>query len=412
MRLLGVTYQQVQKYERGSNRIGSSRLHDLCRILAVPVSYFFDQTPAPAGLRRRQRVWPRLRPRSSMRRRCVPVAAGGPRDPGARSRLQPHRRPAGTPATARADPGAGRHGMLRAGTQPAERLDPRLALAVIAAHHSHLRMAVSTRAIASPCRCHKILRAWGAPRLWPPTITCSPASPFPKATPTRSATGSRTRSSTSICGEYPFARVACETLATTNRVVIAGEVRPGPEQPDHARPDRACRPDGDQGYRLRAGRLPLAQCQGRGPAARAVAPTSPWAWTPASKKEEGAGDQGIMFGYATAETPALMPAPIQYAHELLRRLAADRHSGTLAQLGPDAKSQFTLRYVDGTPGRAPPRSCSRPSMSTATRPRTSASSSGPTCRPSCPRAGCARRPSSTSIRPATSSSAGPTVMPA
>jgi S-adenosylmethionine synthetase len=68
-----------------------------------------------------------------------------------------------------------------------------------------------------------------------------------------------------------------------------------------------------------------------------------------AEKDEGAGDQGIMFGYATDETPALMPAPIQYAHELLRRLAADRHSGVLSQLGPDAKSQFTLRYVDGRP---------------------------------------------------------------
>jgi S-adenosylmethionine synthetase len=68
-----------------------------------------------------------------------------------------------------------------------------------------------------------------------------------------------------------------------------------------------------------------------------------------AQKDEGAGDQGIMFGYATDETPAMMPAPIQFAHDLLRRLAADRRSGTLHQLGPDAKSQFTLRYVDGRP---------------------------------------------------------------
>jgi S-adenosylmethionine synthetase len=68
-----------------------------------------------------------------------------------------------------------------------------------------------------------------------------------------------------------------------------------------------------------------------------------------AQKDEGAGDQGIMFGYATAETPAMMPAPIQFAHDLLRRLSAGRHSGELAQLGPDAKSQFTLRYVDGKP---------------------------------------------------------------
>jgi S-adenosylmethionine synthetase len=66
-------------------------------------------------------------------------------------------------------------------------------------------------------------------------------------------------------------------------------------------------------------------------------------------KDEGAGDQGIMFGYACRETPELMPAPIHFAHGILRRLAEDRRGGRLPQLGPDAKSQVTLRYVEGRP---------------------------------------------------------------
>src|SRR6185436_509966 len=66
-------------------------------------------------------------------------------------------------------------------------------------------------------------------------------------------------------------------------------------------------------------------------------------------KDEGAGDQGIMFGYACDETPELMPAPIQYAHNILRAMAEARHAGKAPELGPDAKSQVTLRYVGGKP---------------------------------------------------------------
>ena len=69
-------------------------------------------------------------------------------------------------------------------------------------------------------------------------------------------------------------------------------------------------------------------------------------------KDEGAGDQGIMFGYATKETDALMPAPIHYSHAILRRLAEVRKDGTAPQLGPDAKSQLSVRYVDSKPVEA------------------------------------------------------------
>jgi S-adenosylmethionine synthetase len=149
-------------------------------------------------------------------------------------------------------------------------------------------------------------------------------------------------------GEYPFARVACETLATTNRVVIAGEVRPGAET--QITPERivhvarqAIKKIGyaQDGFHWEKARIDVLLHEQSADIAMGV--------DAGAQKEEGAGDQGIMFGYATDETPALMPAPIQYAHELLRRLAEDRHNGTLPQLGPDAKSQFTLRYVDGRP---------------------------------------------------------------
>ena len=148
--------------------------------------------------------------------------------------------------------------------------------------------------------------------------------------------------------EYPFARVACETLATTNRVVIAGEVRPGPGSKITsdliAHTARMAIKDigyEQDGFHWHNARIDVLLHEQSADIAMGV--------DAGEQKDEGAGDQGIMFGYATAETPAMMPAPIQFAHDLLRRLAADRHSGVLPQLGPDAKSQFTLRYVDGKP---------------------------------------------------------------
>ncbi len=104
-------------------------------------------------------------------------------------------------------------------------------------------------------------------------------------------------------------------------------------------------------HRLRAGRLPLEERQGRDPDPRAVGRHRPGRRC-AGNKDEGAGDQGIMFGYACRETPELMPAPIYYAHSILRSLAEARHSGAEPGLGPDAKSQVTLHYDDGKPVRA------------------------------------------------------------
>jgi len=143
--------------------------------------------------------------------------------------------------------------------------------------------------------------------------------------------------------EYPFARVACETLATTNRVVIAGEYRPGQNSKiDFATiEDTARKAIKAIGYEQEGFHWKTAQVE------VLLHPQSPH--IAQGVDSDGAGDQGIMFGYACTETPSLMPAPISYAHEILRRLAADRHAGKLPQLGPDAKSQVTLRYVNGKP---------------------------------------------------------------
>jgi len=147
----------------------------------------------------------------------------------------------------------------------------------------------------------------------------------------------------------PYARVAVETLATTNQVVLAGEVR-GPESitPDlleqvarHAVKDIGYEQDGFHWEKMDVKVLVHSQS-----ADIAVGVDA------AGNKDEGAGDQGIMFGYACRETPALMPAPIYYAHAILKSLAEARHSGAAPLLGPDAKSQVTLQYVDGKPVRA------------------------------------------------------------
>jgi len=140
-------------------------------------------------------------------------------------------------------------------------------------------------------------------------------------------------------------RVACETLATTDHVTIAGEVR-GPEALLKDIEGIARDAIRDIGYeqlgfswrdceivcRLHAQSSDIAMGVDQG-----------------NKGEEGAGDQGIMFGYACTETEELMPAPIQLSHKILRRMAEDRKSGKQPLFGPDAKSQVTLRYENGRP---------------------------------------------------------------
>ncbi len=153
-----------------------------------------------------------------------------------------------------------------------------------------------------------------------------------------------------LLSEEPEARVACETFATTNRVVIGGEVGLADQAKlkDYmGRIDeiaRACIKD--IGYEQ--DKFHHATCEITNLLHEQSAHIAQGVDATADK-DEGAGDQGIMFGYATTETDALMPAPIQYAHAILRRLAEVRKSGEQPTLRPDAKSQISLRYAGGKP---------------------------------------------------------------
>jgi S-adenosylmethionine synthetase len=143
-------------------------------------------------------------------------------------------------------------------------------------------------------------------------------------------------------------RVACETLATTNRVIIAGEVR-GPKiatDEIEATARNAIKAIGyeQDGFHWRNLKCEVLLHAQSADIAQGV--------DAAGNKDEGAGDQGIMFGYACRETPELMPAPLYYAHKILETISKARHSGSEKTLGPDAKSQVTVRYHNGKPVEA------------------------------------------------------------
>jgi len=154
----------------------------------------------------------------------------------------------------------------------------------------------------------------------------------------------------------PLSRVGCETLCTTNRVVLAGEVR-GPD----SLIDGSGRVDADKlealarkaireigyeqdGFHWKDLKF---ECHLHGQSVDIAQGVDP-----SGNKDEGAGDQGLMFGFACRETPLLMPAAIHYSHEILRHMAEARHSGAISGLGPDSKSQVTLLYENGQPIRA------------------------------------------------------------
>jgi S-adenosylmethionine synthetase len=143
-------------------------------------------------------------------------------------------------------------------------------------------------------------------------------------------------------------RVAAETLATTNRVVIAGEVR-GPAIPKEQIVDVARKAIRSIGYEQAGFHWQNADVE---VLLHAQSADIAQGVDAAGNKDEGAGDQGIMFGYAVRETPDLLPAPIYYAHKILEDLAHARHTGKEKGLGPDAKSQVTLRYENGKPVEA------------------------------------------------------------
>jgi len=153
----------------------------------------------------------------------------------------------------------------------------------------------------------------------------------------------------------PEARVACETLTTTNRVVLAGEVRghgmidkegnwaPGAQEEIQTTVRKVVREIGYEQDGFHWQNLNFENHLHPQSADIAVGVDA------AGNKDEGAGDQGIMFGFACDETPELMPATLYYSHKILERMAADRHSGKAPFLEPDAKSQVTLRFAGGKP---------------------------------------------------------------
>ena len=150
----------------------------------------------------------------------------------------------------------------------------------------------------------------------------------------------------SYISKDPYSRVACETLTTTNKVVLAGEIR-GPEikKDEVIENVRNCIKDigyDQEGFTWKENTKIESHLHSQ---------STDIAMGVDSKdnKDEGAGDQGIMFGYACKETEDLMPAPIFYSHKILRLMAEDRKSGILKGIEPDSKSQVTMQYDDGKP---------------------------------------------------------------
>ncbi len=146
----------------------------------------------------------------------------------------------------------------------------------------------------------------------------------------------------------PYSRVACETLTTTNKVVLAGEVR-GPEikKDDLINKVRECIKDigyDQDGFTWKEATKIESHLHSQSSDIAMGVDSS-------GNKDEGAGDQGIMFGYACNETDVLMPAPIHFSHKILRLMAEDRKSGKLKNIEPDSKSQVTFEYENGKPSK-------------------------------------------------------------
>ena len=151
----------------------------------------------------------------------------------------------------------------------------------------------------------------------------------------------------SYLSKDPFSRVACETLTTTNKVVLAGETR-GPEINKNELEEKVRNCIKDIGYEQDGFHWKNCSVD-----INLHSQSSDIAMGVDSKgnKDEGAGDQGIMFGYACDETEVLMPAPIYYSHKILELMAIDRKNGKANKLEPDSKSQVTLQYEDGVPSK-------------------------------------------------------------
>ena len=149
----------------------------------------------------------------------------------------------------------------------------------------------------------------------------------------------------SYLSQDPFSRVACETLTTTNKVVLAGEIRgPKIEKEEIIKKVRDCIKDigyDQKGFSWKTANIETFLHEQSSDIAMGV--------DSKDNKDEGAGDQGIMFGYACRETDDLMPAPIHFSHKILRLMAEDRKKGTLKGIEPDSKSQVTMLYQNNKP---------------------------------------------------------------
>jgi S-adenosylmethionine synthetase len=145
----------------------------------------------------------------------------------------------------------------------------------------------------------------------------------------------------------PFSRVACETLTTTNKVVLAGEIRgPKIEKDEIVKKVRDCIKDigyDQKGFSWKTANIETFLHEQSADIAMGV--------DSKDNKDEGAGDQGIMFGYACTETEDLMPAPIDFSHKILRLMAEDRKKGVLKGIEPDSKSQVSMLYEDNKPSK-------------------------------------------------------------
>ncbi len=149
----------------------------------------------------------------------------------------------------------------------------------------------------------------------------------------------------SYLSKDPFSRVACETLTTTNKVVLAGETRgPKIEKEELIEKVRNCIKDigyDQSGFSWKTANIETYLHEQSADIAMGV--------DSKDNKDEGAGDQGIMFGYACKETEDLMPAPIYFSHKILRLMAEDRKNGKLKEIEPDSKSQVTMKYENNKP---------------------------------------------------------------
>jgi S-adenosylmethionine synthetase len=146
----------------------------------------------------------------------------------------------------------------------------------------------------------------------------------------------------------PLSRVACETLTTTNLIVLAGETRGPAEITAEMMEESARRCVREIGYEQEGFHWKNAEVQVH-VHGQSVDIAQGVDSSEEQEKDEGAGDQGIMFGYACNDTEPLMPAPIHYSHSILHEMAKARHAGETPELGPDSKSQITLKYENGKP---------------------------------------------------------------